>query len=465
MSVEGPNRLTVTEAAARIQRRDLSPVALTQAVLDRIEAADGRTKAYVLVLAGQALAAAQAAEQAIAAGDYRGPLHGIPVAIKDICDLAGVPTGAGSPVRASHVAAHDSTVVARLRQAGAVLIGKTRTHEFAYGTVTPPTRNPWNLDHIPGGSSGGSGAAVAADECLAAIGSDTGGSIRIPAALNGIVGLKPTYGRVSLWGLTPLAWSLDHPGPLVKRVADAALVLQAIAGPDPRDPITAPEPVPDFGAGLHDGAAGLKLGVPRNYYFDDLDPEVARAVCAAIDHLRGLGAEVHEVTIPTIEYAFAVGRAIVRAEASSYHQTTLREQPDDYGPGLRHALQTGELVLATHYLKAQRARVLIQRGFQSALRSLDALLAPTVASPAPRAESLQGDPSDPAFAVIDSYVRFAYPANLTGLPALSVPCGFTESGLPIGLQIIGRPFAEATVLRIGQAYEATTPWHERKPEL
>lgn len=463
---QSPFELSLAEAAPLLRDRALSPVELTSAVLEQIRQVDDRTHAYVTVLGEAALDAARTAEAEIAAGKYRGPLHGVPIALKDIIDLRGVPTTANSRVRAGHVAARDSAVVERLRAAGAIFTGKTVTHEWAYGTVSPPTRNPWNLDHIPGGSSGGSAAAVAAGECLAAIGSDSGGSIRIPAAFNGTVGLKPTYGRVSKRGVLPLAWSLDHLGPLTKRVADAALVLQAIAGHDPYDPATVDLPVPDYSAGLEAGVRCLRCGIIRNYFWDEIDPEVAGAVETAAGVLRSAGATVTDVTIPIIEFAMRIGRIIVRSESSAYHLPLLRRQAEDYGPLTRLVLEAGALLPATAYLKAQRARVLIKRGFREAFRDYDVLLAPTTPAPAPPA-ALWAEGADPAVgaAVIDTFVRAAYPGNLSGLPALSVPCGFTSAGLPAGLQIIGRPFDEATVLRVGRAYEAATDWHTRCPGL
>ena len=457
--------LSIAEAAALIARRELSPVELTRAVLDRIQEVDDHTKAFVTVLSDSALEAARAAERAIAAGQYRGPLHGIPIGLKDICDTKGIVTTSGSRIRANYIPTRDAAVTERLLKAGAIIVGKTVTHDFARGVVSPPTRNPWDLDRIPGGSSGGSGAAVAADECLGAIGTDTGGSIRIPAALNGIVGLKPTFGRVSKWGITILSWSLDHAGPLTKRVEDAALMLGAIAGYDRRDPTTVPEPVPDYTAELRAGVRGLTLGVPRNYFFDRLDPDVDRAVRAAIDVLRGEGATIAEVTIPSVEYTLAAYVPISISEASTYHQQMLRRHADDYADDVRLRTEAGELVLATHYLKAQRTRTVIKRGFRTAFAGVDALLAPMLPAPAPRADALTVELDGQAVPVMVAYPTWSAPTNLAGLPSLTVPCGFSRDNLPLALQIIGRPFDEATVLRVGQAYEAATKWHERKPPL
>ena len=465
VSKQDASALSIAEASRLVEGRALSPVELTEAILTRIKEVDDRVRAYVTVLGEQALETAQVAERAIASGQYLGPLHGIPVGVKDICNTKGIPTTSSSKVRADYVPTRDSAIVERLRAAGAIIVGKTVTHEFAYGVVSPPTRNPWNLDRVPGGSSGGSGAAVATGECLGAIGSDTGGSVRVPASLNGIVGLKPTFGRVSKWGTTPLAWSLDHLGPMTRRVEDTALMLNAIAGYDPRDPTTVAEPVPDFTSGLEAGVRGLKLGVPRNYFFDRIDPEIENAVRAAIDVLRAEGAEITEVTIPAIEHTLPAGTAIVWSEATSYHQPTLRRQADDYRADVRRLLESGEFVLATHYLKAQRARTVIKHGFRTALTGLDGLLAPTVPATAAHADTLTVELGGRTIGAMNAYVRLSLPANLSGLPALSVPCGFSSENLPVGLQIIGRPFDEATVLRIGRAYEAATDWHKRRPLL
>ncbi|MGY1737317.1 amidase [Geodermatophilus sp. SYSU D00684] len=461
-----PSELSIAEAARRIEQRTLSPVELVQSVLDRIEAVEDRLNAFVVVTAEQALEAARQAEREIAGGDHRGPLHGIPVGIKDLYDVAGLPTTSSSAVRSEHVATEDSACVARLRDAGAVVVGKTHTHEFAYGVLTPTTRNPWDTGRVPGGSSGGSGAAVAAGECLVGMGTDTGGSIRIPASVCGTVGLKPTYGRVSRAGITSLCWSLDHAGPLTRTVRDAALTLQAIAGFDPRDPGSAREPVPDYTADLDAGVGGLTLGVPANYFFDDVDPEVEAAVREAIGVLEAQGATLREVEIPYADQMMAVEFGVLVPEASAYHQEMLRESGELYTDDVRVFLEAGETVLATQYIKALRVRTLVQQAFRRAFEGIDALVCPTL--PAAAAEVGQQTftfPGGREKAVIDAWVGHSAPGNVTGLPALSVPCGFTSSGLPIGLQVIGRPFDEAGVLRVGQAYESATDWGSRRPPL
>jgi aspartyl-tRNA(Asn)/glutamyl-tRNA(Gln) amidotransferase subunit A len=460
------NVLSITDAAEQIRSHRLSPVELVRAVLDRIEAVDSRVHAYVTVLADAAMVEARQAEQTIQSGEYCGPLHGIPIAVKDLYDTAGVRTTSSSRVRAEYVPSRNAAAVERLRAAGAVVVGKTVTHEFAYGVVSSPTRNPWNLEHIPGGSSGGSAAALAACECLGALGTDTGGSIRIPASATGVSGIKPTYGRVSKFGVMPLSWSLDHAGPLARNVADLAIMLACLAGRDARDPTSAREPVGDYLSDLNAGLRGLRIGVPSNYFFDACDPEVESDVRAAAALLADHGAEVREVTVPDIDLAPVAEFAIVIPEASAIHQRALRRQPADYGDDIRPLLEVGEFYLATHYLKAQRVRALIRNGLRRTFDGLDALLTPTLPHPAARHDQagLPG-PNGVEEPVINAYVRTCCPFNLSGQPALSVPCGFTQAGLPVGLQIVGRPFDEAIVLRIGQAYQSMTDWHTRKPPL
>ncbi len=463
-----PYELTLAEAGAQIAAGQLSPVELVDSVLARIEAVEPRLGAFATVTAEQAREQAAQAAQEIADGHYRGPLHGLPVGLKDLFDTAGVTTTCSSRVRADHVPTTDAAVVSRLAAAGAVMVGKTHTHEFAFGTITPTTRNPWDTDRIPGGSSGGTAAAVAAGECLAGMGSDTGGSIRIPAALCGVVGLKPTYGRVSRRGVASLSWSLDHVGPLARTVGDAALVLGAIAGYDRADPATVDVAVPDASAALEDGVAGLTLGVPTNYFFDDVQPAVAEHVRAAITVLERLGAGLREVRVPLAGTYMAAEFGMVLPEASAYHQRMLRAKGDQYEPDVRAFLEAGELILATDYLKALRVRTLIQQGWRDLFEEhgLDAIVVPTVAATAAAVGQAEFTwPDDRLENVTVTYVRLSAPGNLTGLPALSVPCGLDGDGLPVGLQVIGRPFAEPTVLRIGHAYEQAGGWGGRRPPL
>lgn len=457
--------LTIEEASGMIADGSLSPVELTESVLDRISVVDDLTKAYVSVFREGAMQAAADAERHIGRSGPIGPLHGIPIALKDLYDIEGRPSMCGSEVREGHVAAEDSEVTRRFAAAGAVLTGKTVTHEFAYGVVSPPTTNAWDAGRIPGGSSGGSGAAVAADLCLAAMGSDTGGSIRIPAALNGVAGIKPTFGRVSKRGVAPLSWSLDHVGPLTKTVGDAALVLQALAGYDPKDGCSVDVPVGDYSGTLDEGVNGLRVGVPANYFFEDVHPQVDAAVRSAISELENLGAMVVEVAVPNLELTPAIEFSLVGAEASAIHARDIRERPEAYQPDVRVLLQAAEFVSGGAYVNAQRARGLVVGGFQTAFAEVDVLAAPTLPAVAATldAETVSvGDTEEP---LLSAYPRLCAPANVAGLPALTLPCGFSDDGLPIGLQLMGRPFEEDLVLRAGRAYEGATDWHKIRPPL
>ncbi|MDP9457953.1 MAG: amidase family protein [Actinomycetota bacterium] len=450
-------------AARFIARGDLSPDELVRSVLERIDRINPRLEAYVSVFHDDALAEARRATDELVAHGSRGPLHGIPVAIKDLYDVRGKPTLAGSRVREGHVAAADSEVVSRLRRAGAIIVGKTVTHEFASGVTSPPARNPWNLDRVPGGSSGGSGAAVAADLCMAATGTDTAGSIRIPASVNGVVGLKPTFGRVSKRGVVPLAWSLDHAGPLAKTVFDAALMLEAIAGHDPTDPSSSEEQVTDYAGTLSRGVDGLRVAIVRNWYFDRVNASVAEAIEEAASVFEDLGARVDELRVPHLELSMPIHHTILASEASAYHQPTLRAVPDRYRRGTRMFLEAGELVPATAYVNAQRARELVRQGFREAFSDTDVIIAPSLPTTAGAFGSSKVQ-IDGAEDITQAYVRLSVPANLAGLPTLSVPCGFHD-GLPIGLQIIGKPFEEQTVLRAGHAYERAAGHYMRRPPI
>ncbi|SDY94726.1 aspartyl-tRNA(Asn)/glutamyl-tRNA(Gln) amidotransferase subunit A [Modestobacter sp. DSM 44400] len=461
-----PYQLSITEAARLISSGELSPVELTRSALERIEEVDDRLHAFVVVTAEQALEAAAVAEKEIADGGYRGPLHGIPVGIKDLFDVAGLPTTASSEVRADYMATEDSASVQRLREAGAILVGKTHTHEFAYGIITPTTRNPWDIDRIPGGSSGGSGAAVASGECLMGMGSDTGGSIRIPASVCGTVGLKPTYGRVSRHGVTSLCWSLDHVGPLTRTVRDAAVVLGVIAGFDPRDPATTEVAVPDYTDGIETGVAGLTLGVPTNYYFDAIDPQVETLVREAVAVLESNGATVREIEIPFAQHIMALEFGLTVPEAAAYHQSMLRARGERYQDDVRVFLEAGELMLASQYLKVLRVRTLVKEAFRQAFEGIDAIVCPTLPATAARVGQQEFEfPNGARKNIMDAYVGHSAPANVTGLPALTLTCGFDSNGMPVGLQVIGRPFDEQMVLRVGHAYEAATDWTAHTPSL
>jgi len=457
--------LTLAEASRRIDGGNLSPVALTEAYLDRIAAIDGKLNAYLLVLADQARAAARDAEAAIRGGRRRGPLHGIPIGLKDIYDTAAVRTTGHSKVYRDRVPGADSTVTRRLGEAGTILLGKLATHEFAVGGPSfdlpwPPARNPWNLDHMPGGSSSGSGAAVAAGLCAAAMGSDTGGSIRGPSALCGLAGLKPTYGRVSRHGVLPLSWTLDHAGPMCWTSEDCALVLQAVAGFDPLDPASADEPVDDYTANLNRGVKGLRIGVVRHFFAKDLavDPESVAAIDAAIAELRGLGALVEDVTLSPLADYHACGLTIMLCESFAIHADTLRTRPMDLGEIARDRVLLGGLIEASDYVDATRLRRSLCEETASALGKFDVLLTATVPGPAPRIENL------PKYNLIQ-YPLMTMPWDVTGSPAHAVCCGFSRDGLPLSFTVVGRPFDEATVLRVGHAYEQATPWRQRRPSI
>ncbi|MFI8386966.1 amidase [Streptomyces sp. NPDC085540] len=463
-----PYELTVAEAAEAVRSRRVSPVELVESALARIARVEPHLNAFTAVTADRARDAARRAETEIARGTHRGSLHGMPVGLKDLIDVAGTATTASSRARTGHRAEADSTVAARLASAGAALVGKTHTHEFAYGLTTPQTANAWAPDRVAGGSSGGSAVAVAAGAAAFALGTDTGGSIRVPAALNGVVGLKPTYGLVPRHGVTSLSWSLDHVGPLTRTVEDAGLVLAALVGHDPRDPASVAAPAADHRPGRGADPAdltGLRVGVPSNYYFDRVDPEVEAAVRRAIGRLEELGARLVDVEIPMTRYVRASHWGLMVPEASAYHERTLRAVPDLYGADMRVLLEAGELMTAGDYLRAQRARTLMGRAWRDVLEAVDLIAAPTVpitAVESGRTEMTWGDGS--VESVADAYVRLSAPANLTGVPALSVPVGLDSAGLPIGMQLMGRPFGEATVLRAGHAFERTGTARGLAPE-
>lgn len=470
----GPEFLwwSAADLVAAIRRRDLSPVEVVRAALDRIAALNPVLNAFVTVTVEAALAEARAAEAAALRGEWAGPLHGVPVAVKDVIATAGVRTTAGSRILAGHVPDQDATCVARLRAAGAIVVGKAATHEFAFGPTTDspflgPTRNPWRLQHVPGGSSGGSGAAVAAGLVPLALGTDTGGSIRMPAAACGTFGLKPTYGRVSKAGVLPLSWSLDHVGPLCRSPEDAALALAALAGPDPLDPAALPLPAPDLAPAVAQataGLAGLRLGVPARWLEEGpVDGDVLRLFHAAVATLRDLGAQVVEVDLPPAAVMTLVNRVITLAEASAFHAPWLASRAGDYAPDVRARLEVGQFLLARDYLTAQRLRTDLCRRVARAMQGVDALLTPTMPIPAPRIGQGLWDYGGAQEAVQEAMIRFTAPFSVTGQPAASVPCGLTPGGLPVGLQVVGRPLDEATVLRVAAAYRQAAGDLNRPP--
>ncbi len=453
--------LSAAELGRRIARREVSPVEVARAHLARIARLDLKLNAYLTVTADRALAEAAAAEREIAAGRCRGPLHGVPMALKDLFDTAGVRTTAGSRILAENVPSRDAAVVERLSAAGLVLLGKTNLHEFAFGTTSDnphhgPVRNPWDLERSPGGSSGGSGAALASGLCAVSLGTDTGGSIRIPAGACGVVGLKPTLGRVSRRGVTPLAWSFDTVGPMSRAVEDAALLMNAIAGPDAEDEWCAARPAEDFTRDLEAGARGLMLAVPRDWFFEGVEPGIEAVVREAIAVLGREGARVVEASLPGMADAHTAHHAILAAEAAAFHGPWLRERPDDYGSDVRRGLELGQLVAAVDYVNACRVQAIVRATFRAALAEADVLVTPCLPQPPPRV----GEPMSREPAV--AWNRLLTPVNLAGYPALSLPCGFDGGGMPVGLQIIGRPFEEALVLRVARACERATGWGTRR---
>ena len=453
---------SIAELGARFRRKEVSPVEVATALLARIDRLQPKLHCFVTLTRDRALAEARAAEATLQRGEAASPLLGIPIGYKDIYCTRGVLTTAGSALLADWVPDADATCVTKLQQAGCVMMGKLITHEFAMGIQFPGHRypaatNPWNVDHMPGGSSSGSGAGLAAGLFVGATGSDTGGSIRGPAAFCGIAGIKPTYGRVSRAGVVTLSWSLDHTGPMARTVEDCALMLQVLAGHDPADPASSRRPVDDYVTPLGQGIRGLRVGVPRAYFFDGIDPEVGAAFEQSMRTLERLGATVGEVEIPGIHTAWAF-MAILLSEAFAYHERDLRERPQLYGEVLRERFQAGALITGGEYVQAQRLRSRLRAEMNEVLKTVDVLATPTMTGPATPFAKVY----DPGFGFPKSNMA---PFNFTGLPALALPCGFSTSGLPLSLQIAGRAFEEATVLRVGHAYEQATEWHTRRPPV
>tara|TARA_B100000315_G_scaffold93266_2_gene85832 strand:+ start:878 stop:2305 length:1428 start_codon:yes stop_codon:yes gene_type:complete len=465
--------LSATELASRIEAKQVSPVEAVEAYLERIDRIDPKVNSYVTVCADEARREARRAEEEIQRGEYRGPLHGVPVAVKDQIHTRGIRTTDGSKIRAGFVPDEDATVVANLKKAGAILLGKLNMSEFANGpphsSASGPARNPWSLEHSPGTSSTGSGAATAARLCATSLGEDTGGSIRGPASYSGLVGLRPTWGRVSRYGVDGAGWSFDTIGPVSRTVEDCAVTIGAIAGYDPRDPYTSQVPVPDYRQALTGDIRGLRVGLVRDFLGTkvlDVNPQTRKAVIAAVGVLGELGAEVKEVSLPLAAVCGVVIRAITHVERVSLHPEWLRQQAQDYHPFTRVTFTTANLIPAQAYYKAQKLRALVRQEVLGALKDVDVLVHPTTAGPADlidlQARVRSKDQAKRALAA--GGYRGLY--SLTGAPALSIPCGFTlegEGALPLAMQIAGRPFDEATVLRVAHAYEQATQWHNRRP--
>ncbi|HTE84497.1 MAG TPA: amidase, partial [Dehalococcoidia bacterium] len=454
--------LGIAEVAAMFRRRSLSPVELTAALIERTQILQDKFVPYVTLTPEIALEQARAAEAAFTRGDAASPLLGIPIAFKDIVMTKGLRTTCGSAVHENWLPEHDAAVVERWRAAGAVMMGKLSTHEFALGIQPPghmlkPALNPWNPAHVPGGSSSGSGVALAAGLVFGAIGTDTGGSIRNPASYCGITGLKPTYGRVSRYGIVTLAWTLDTAGPMARTAEDVAILLNALAGYDQRDPACATVPVEDYTAQLGNGVKGLRIAVPVNFFFEKITDDARASFNAAVEVFRDLGAVVNEVTIPQGELA-GCGRAAMMPEAYAYHARDLAESPDTYPDQLRNQFRSGGLYLGSEYVQAQRARKILMEAYRHVLESHDLMLTPSQTGDAPTyAEMI-----DPKYKRGPSYTG-AF--NLTGLPSMSIPAGFSSRGLPLSIMLSGRPFAESTVLRFAHAYQGATDWHTHHPDL
>ena len=462
--------LSIAQASSLIASKQLSPVELVTSHLECIDRTEAGLNSFITLLADEALLAAREAERAVQAGGLLGPLHGIPIGLKDLFYTKGVRTTSGTRVMGDFVPDVDAAVTERFRRAGAILMGKLQMHEFAFGPSSEnphygPARNPWDTDRVTGGSSGGSASAVASGQCMGALGTDTGGSIRIPSSLCGIVGLKPTFGRVSRRGVYPLSSSLDTVGPMTRTVEDAALLMNAIAGHDPLDPSSAPVPIEDYREGLERGIEGLRIGIPQEHFYDIIDDGVKNAVLDAVRVLENAGAEVEDVSIPMLRYALPISGAILYAEAAETNFEYLRDRADELGSDVRTRLEIGVLVQAADYLKAQRARTLFDRQIDETMRRYDLLMAPSTPITAPgigQAAVRVGEETEAAPVLLSRLTR---PFNICGLPAVSVPCGFSASGMPMGMQIVGRAFDEAGVLRAAHAYQQATEWHSRRPAL
>lgn len=483
-SVEGPGELgalhylSLAEVARLIESKRISPVELTQLTLARIRALDGRLHSYATVMADSALAAAGAAEREIQSGNYRGPLHGIPIAVKDLCYTKGVRTMGGLRVRRDFVPDYDATVVAKLEAAGAVLLGKLNTTEGAmvgYHRDFPIPVNPWGEDYWAGVSSSGSGVATAAGLCFASLGTDTGGSIRFPATANGLVGLKPSYGRVSRHGVLPLAESLDHVGPMTRSVKDAAIVFEAIAGHDPADSSSLQAPVPNMLAELGRGVEGLRIGFDRAYALDGVDPGLAAAIELAVAELQRLGAQIVDVRLPDVSEVQSAWFTVCTAEAAAAHRENFPSRADEYGAYFREFLEFGASVSEADLAKARQVGRAIGEGFLAVLATVDAVLSPSGGMPFKIPPGLQyGSMTEwnqvftqilQTLGIEKPLTSFTFPHSFAGAPTLTLPCGVNGDGVPYSMQLAGSPLSEAFLCRIGHAYEQATPWHARHPDV
>lgn len=458
---------TLSEVAQLVRKKEVSPVELAQAMLDRIAALDGKFYSYLTVTSDLALQQARAAEQEISKGAYRGPLHGIPIAVKDLCYTKGIRTTCASKILANWLPDYNATVVEKLNAAGAVLLGKLGMTEFALAGYHPsihPPVNPWAADRWPGASSSGPGVATAASLCFGSLGSDTGGSIRFPSASCGIVGVKPTYGKVSRYGVFPLGWSLDHIGPMTRSVADAAVMLRAIAGFDPHDPTTRRVTVRDYLDTVYNGVKGIRIGVDEQYCSEGVDPQVSKAVLATTSVLKELGASIQEVKVSSINEATDIWYTICAAETAAAHEQWYPARADDYGPTFRAFLADGVKISGIDYAKADVTRQVVRRMLDDVWQKVDLLLCPSM----PSVPMLLKDFSPQGVLSRESarpLLRHTAPFDLTGSPTISVPCGVSAEGLPLSLQLIGRHDGEGIVMQAGYAYEQATEWHKRRPQV
>ena len=462
--------ISIKEAAGLISAHKVKPSELVEAHIERINATDDKLNSFVTILSESALHSSFIAEKEIMNGNYRGPIHGIPIGLKDLYDTAGTITTVGSKIYRKRLPQEDATVVSKLKEAGAIVVGKLQMHEFALGatSINPhdgPARNPWDTERITGGSSGGSASSVAAGQCMASLGTDTGGSIRIPSALCGIVGLKPTFGRVSRKGVFPLSWTMDTVGPMTRTVEDAALMLNAMVSFDPSDPGSSPHETEDFTSKLGLGIKGLTIGVPQEYFYETTSPEVKEALNSAEKVFESLGAKVIPISIPVLEHSLAISGTIMLTEAASVHERNLKDRPFDIGDDVRLRLTQGSLYSAVDYLKAQRGRHEFNNQIDKAMETVDILLAPTVGIGAPKIDDKTVVLNGVEYPALALMPRLTRPHNICGLPTISIPCGFTSSGLPIGMQLAGRAFEDSVVIQTANAYENATDWAKQIPPI
>jgi aspartyl-tRNA(Asn)/glutamyl-tRNA(Gln) amidotransferase subunit A len=453
-----------------IKKREVSPVEVVKAHLARVEALEPALNSFITLLPEQAMEEAEAAEREIQSGRYRGPLHGIPVGLKDLFYVKGVRNTSGSKIFDRFIPDFDATLISRLKEAGVILLGKLNLHQFAYGaTGENPDyghmHNPWNPERITGGSSGGSASATASGQCTFSLGTDTGGSIRIPSALCGLVGLKPTYGRLSRYGITVLSWSQDHAGPMARTVEDCAMAMNALAGYDSNDPSSARVSVPNFARALTGNIRGLKVGVPKEFFEDPIDSEVEDSVRSAVELLGKLGATIDEVSWPMYRPSRAISSTILMAEATAYHKELILKRGSQLDLQVRLRLEAGFFISGVDYIQAQRARRMFYHESCDLLKKVDLLAGPTVPITACKIGRTKLEIGNTSMAVIPALTQYTRPFDLNGFPAITLPCGFSREGLPIGLQLAGRPFDEETVLRAAHAFEQATEWHQRRPRM